>query len=91
MRVTITIEEEKEARVTIEEAETGEALTAELSAEAKPTNAGGPPPWLVQELHGAAAEPEGAETSTGPIDAGPAPGASENGLASVLADVVRGP
>jgi hypothetical protein len=94
MRVTITIDEEKEAEagVRIERAETSEAVTtsAELPAEAKPTNAGGPPPWLLQELQGAAAEPEGAQTSIGPIDAGPAPVANGNGLASVLANVVRG-
>lgn len=92
MRVTITIDEEKEGRVRIERAETSEAVTtsAELPAEAKPTNAGGPPPWLLQELQGVAAEPEGAQTSAGPIDAGPAPVANGNGLASVLANVVRG-
>jgi hypothetical protein len=92
MRVTITIEEEKEARVSIEGAEGGEAVTtsAELPGEAKPTNAGGPPPWLVQELQGGAAEAEGAQTSSGAIDAGPAPAANGNGLASVLATAVRG-
>jgi hypothetical protein len=92
MRVTITIEEEKESQVRIERGEAGEAVTtsAELPAGAKPTNAGSPPPWLLQELQGAAAEPEGAQTSTGAIDAGPAPVANGDGLASVLANVVRG-
>jgi hypothetical protein len=92
MRVTITIEEEKEGRVTIEQAELGEAVTtsAELPGEAKPTNAGGPPLWLLQQVEGIAAEAKGEETSAGALDAGPAPAGNGNGLASVLANAVRG-
>jgi hypothetical protein len=92
MRVTMTIEEERESQVRIERPETGEAVTTsgELPAEAKPTSAGGPPTWLLQEIQGMAAEQEGAQTSTEPIDAGPAPAADGNGLASIHAYFARG-
>ena len=92
MKVTITIEEEEEARVRIERGETGETVTTPVTpaAEAKPTSAGGPPEWLLQELQGEAAEAERGQPSTGPVDAGPAPTASGNGFESVLAELARG-
>ncbi|HEX7255475.1 MAG TPA: hypothetical protein VF236_06050 [Gaiellaceae bacterium] len=95
MRVTMTIEEETESQVRIERPETGETVTTsgELPAEAKPISAGGPPTWLLQELQGMqgmAAEQEEAQTSTEPIDAGPAPAADGNGLASIHTYFARG-
>ena len=92
MKITMTIEDERESQVTIERPETGEAVTTsgELAADAEPTSAGGPPAWLLQEIQGTAAEQEGAQTSTEPIDAGPAPTADGNGLASIHAYLARG-
>ena len=92
MKLTITIEDETGARAVVRPAETGAAVLASagLPAEAEATSAGGPPPWLLQELEGAAAEPEGPQSSRSPIDAGQAPTENEDGLVSILGRLAQG-
>jgi hypothetical protein len=92
MRVTITIDEEQvfQAGMTRPEEVEQTATSGEVAAEAKPMNAGGPPTWLLQEIEGRAAEPEHAQMTMEPMDAGPAPAASGNGPASLQAYFGRG-
>jgi hypothetical protein len=87
MRVTITIDEEQVLQAgTMQPDEAEEtAMSGEMPAEAKPTSAGGPPAWLLQEIEGGGGEPEPAQMTTGAMDAGPAPPATGNGPASLQA------
>jgi hypothetical protein len=85
MRVTITIEDEKQPGVTVERSDAEHPLTISepLPAELQPVDAGGPPGWLLEELQGGAAAEGEARSAAGPTDAGPAPAPTENGLVPV--------
>jgi hypothetical protein len=87
MRVTITIDEEQVFQAGTMQADVAEetAMSGEMHAEAKPTSAGGPPASLLQEIEGGGAEPEPAQMTMEPMDAGPAPPATGNGPASLQA------
>jgi hypothetical protein len=87
MRVTITIDEEQVFQAGTMQAEETEETTmsGEMPTEAKTTSAGGPPAWLLQEIGGGGAEPEPAQMTMEPMDAGPAPPATGNGPASLQA------
>jgi hypothetical protein len=87
MRVTITIDEEKVFQAERRPADEGDVVTTsgQLSGEAKPMSAGGPPVWLLREIGGGAAEADPAQTPMEPMDAGPAPAATGNGRASMQA------
>jgi hypothetical protein len=81
MKLTITIEEENEGKVRIEQSGSGSAVVPveERPAELAAMNAGGPPEWLLAELEqGSPAQVAGEMGDV--IDAGPAP-ASTNGVA----------
>jgi hypothetical protein len=84
MKLTITIEEEKESEVRIERPGSGAALgpaEEEHLTEPAAMNAGGPPESLLSELE--QGSPAQAASETGyAIDAGPAP-ASTNGMAAL--------
>lgn len=84
MKLTITIEEEKESEVRIERPGGGAAV---MFAEERPIDiaamsAGGPPEWLLAELEEGRQAQE-AESGEG-LDAGPAP-ASTNDMDSMRA------
>jgi hypothetical protein len=88
MKLTITIEDEQGAATTLVEraAASGLAVTpAESPAEAPASSAGGPPPWLVEEVEGSEMRPEAAGAVPGAedaLDAGPS-NASGNGFVAV--------
>lgn len=79
MKLTITIEEEKESDVRIERTSAGATVAPaeELPSEVAATDAGGPPEWLLAELE---ESPQAREATSGDaLDAGPGP-VSTNGV-----------
>lgn len=83
MKLTITIEEEKQSEVRVEHVGAGEkAAVEEHAAEVGVMNAGGPPEWLVAELQENRPVSVQEAASGEMLDAGPAP-ASTDGLATL--------
>jgi hypothetical protein len=72
MKLTITIEDEHGAATLVERPAAGAQATTPIPPAAtqaeKPTSAGGPPPWLVEELEGGEMRPEAAGAVAGSED-----------------------
>jgi hypothetical protein len=79
MKLTITIEEEKESDVRIERTSAGATVAPaeELPSDVAAIDAGGPPEWLLAELEESAETREAASGDA--LDAGPGP-VSTNGV-----------
>jgi hypothetical protein len=89
MKLTITIEDEQGAATLVERPAAGAQATGPTPAATtpaeEPTSAGGPPPWLVEELEGGDLRPEAASAVAGAedvLDAGPSK-ATGNGFVAM--------